>query len=80
MIRLFPSVLVVALGFSVIAVQAMPFSGNQNRGTLVVPVADGCGFNKYRDAATQARGAVHYPALPFADVGPGHRGRDLSPL
>jgi hypothetical protein len=50
MTRLFSSVLVIALGFSAIAVQAMPFSSDPNRGSLVVPVADKCGFNKYRDA------------------------------
>ena len=39
---------VFALGFSVV-VKAMPFGNNQVHVSLVVPVADGCGFNKYRD-------------------------------
>ena len=50
MTKFFSSALVVALGFPVIAVQGMPFSNDPNRSGLVVPVADGCGFNKYRDA------------------------------
>jgi len=40
----------VALGCSAITIQAMPLSTNANRNDLVVTVADGCGFNKYRDA------------------------------
>jgi hypothetical protein len=48
--KFFSSILVVALGFPVVAAHSMPFSSNPNRSSLVVPVADGCGFNKYRDA------------------------------
>ena len=49
--KLFSSGLIVlAFGCSAMAVQAMPFSSNPNRSNLVLPAADGCGFNKYRDA------------------------------
>jgi hypothetical protein len=50
MTKVFSFVLVGALGFPVIAAQGTPFSSNPNRSSLVVRVADGCGFNKYRDA------------------------------
>jgi hypothetical protein len=47
----FPSsVLIVAISFPFVTVQGMPISRYPNRGSLVVQVADGCGFNKYRDA------------------------------
>jgi len=49
MAKFFSSALVVAIGFPVIAVQGTPFLSNPNRSSVVVPAADGCGFNKYRD-------------------------------
>jgi hypothetical protein len=49
MTNLFSSVLVVAFSFCVIGAEEMPIS-NPNRSSLVIQVADGCGFNKYRDA------------------------------
>ncbi len=38
-----------AISLPAAAPQVMPFERNPNR-TDVIPVADGCGFNKYRDA------------------------------
>jgi len=49
MTNLFSSVLVVGFSFCVIGAEEMPIS-NPNRSSLVIQVADGCGFNKYRDA------------------------------
>jgi len=52
----FPSsVLIVAISFPFIAAQGMPVSRYPNRSSLVVQVADGCGFNKYRDAHGMCR-------------------------
>jgi hypothetical protein len=39
----------VAIGLPAKAVEVRPFRGDPNS-TSVIPVADGCGFNKYRDA------------------------------
>jgi hypothetical protein len=41
---------VVALGPSVTAAPAMPFPGKADFSGPVVFVADGCGFNRYRDS------------------------------
>ena len=43
------SVLILPFSFPIIVAQGMPIS-NPNRSSLVMQVADGCGFNKYRDA------------------------------
>lgn len=40
----------VALVISSIAASAMPLAVHSDHTALVGPVADGCGFNKYRDA------------------------------
>ena len=50
MVKLSSLVLVlVAISFQAAAAQLMLFERSPNR-TNVIPVADGCGFNKYRDA------------------------------
>jgi hypothetical protein len=45
---LLPVFVLVAVSLSAEAVQTMPFERNQNLSN-VIPAADGCGFNKYRD-------------------------------
>ncbi len=37
-------------GITSVPAQAVPSASTPNSGELIVPVADGCGFNKYRDA------------------------------
>ena len=49
MTNLFSSVLVLTFSLPIIVAQGMPIS-NPNRSSLIMQVADGCGFNKYRDA------------------------------
>jgi hypothetical protein len=50
MSNLFASVsIVAAVALSAVVAQAMPFESDRIHGSLVVPVADGCGFNRYRD-------------------------------
>ena len=40
----------VGIGFSANVVRAMPPASDPNPNSLIAPVADGFGFNKYRDA------------------------------
>jgi hypothetical protein len=43
--------LAAAFGLSLAGAQAMPFAPiGTEPATLAIPVADGCGFNRYRDA------------------------------
>ena len=49
MAKLFSFVFAVALACPATAVKATPFT-EPNRSSLILLVADGCGFNKYRDA------------------------------
>jgi hypothetical protein len=40
-----------AAGFSIAAAKAMPLGSiDAGQAALIIPVADGCGFNRYRDA------------------------------
>lgn len=49
--RLFAAVLVAAaVALSAGTVQALPISLDRTQDTLLIPVADGCGINRYRDA------------------------------
>ena len=49
--RLIAAVLTAAaLALPAIAAQAMPFAGGRTQAGLLVPVADGCGINRYRDS------------------------------
>src|SRR5262245_35442280 len=44
-------VLAAAAGFSIAVARAMPLASiGAAQAALIVPVADGCGFNRYRDA------------------------------
>ena len=63
------SVLIVAISFPVITAQGMPISHNPNRSGLVVQVADGCGFNKYRDVHRICRqiGSAGWSAIEDVD-------------
>jgi hypothetical protein len=48
--KLFASALIAAgLALSGVAAQAIPFGNDGTRDSLAVPVADGCGVNRYRD-------------------------------
>jgi hypothetical protein len=43
--------LAVALGLSIVGAKAMPLAPVEaGRAAQAIPVADGCGFNRYRDA------------------------------
>jgi hypothetical protein len=43
--------LAAASGLSVVGARATPLTPiGPERATLIIPVADGCGFNRYRDA------------------------------
>jgi hypothetical protein len=48
-IKVFGSALIVALGISMGATQAMPFASDPTRGSLIVPAADGCWLGWYRN-------------------------------
>jgi hypothetical protein len=49
--KLFASVLIVAgLGMSAVAAQAMPFAVHRTQGSLVAPVAGGCGIGWHRSS------------------------------
>ena len=49
--KLFAAILVaVALALSAGTAQALPIGRDQAQATLLIPIADGCGINRYRDA------------------------------
>ena len=54
--KLFASVLTAAaFALSAVAAQAMPLGSDRTHSNLVVPVADGCGVNRYRDTGGVCR-------------------------
>jgi hypothetical protein len=70
--KLFASVLLAAaIGLSAAAAQAMPIGSNQAQGSLVVPIAGGCGIGWHRGPYGGCRRNGYYGAPPGALVGPG---------
>lgn len=71
--KLFASVLIASgLAWSAVAAQAIPFGSDRTHDRLVVPVADGCGFNRYRDPRGVCRRKYvlsdHYGKRPLYGV------------
>jgi hypothetical protein len=61
MIKLFAAVLVAAaVALSASAAHAMPFGGTRAQGGVVIPIADGCGINKYRDSSGVCRRKYYF--------------------
>ncbi len=59
--RLFAAVLLAAaLALSAGAAKAMPLASDGRQDSLIVPVADGCGVNRYRDAHDVCRRKYYF--------------------
>lgn len=59
--KLFAAVLVAAgIALSAGSVQALPIGHDRIPDTLLIPVADGCGINKYRDAKGVCRRKYYF--------------------
>ena len=76
--RIVVSAVITALGISMATAQAMPFASDHTRGSLIIPIADGCWLGWHRNAnggCSRDRygllgSGVEYVPGPFYPTGP----------